>query len=91
MLTILYAMLAALTGISVGEPVHARTAVINNVASEQLALADKPDQQKVVRAAEEVGRAIGRAVRRHLQPVERQEVQTPRVALAWIDFERRHQ
>ncbi len=91
LLTILYAMLAALTGFSVGEVAPARQSVVASVQVERQEVAVNTIR-KLPPALTEFGRRVGRALR----PQRTSTEEAPQTTLpstqqvAYLDLGRRH-
>ncbi len=90
LLTILYAMLAALTGFSVGEAAPARVSVVASTQVERAEIAVNTIR-KLPPAITEFGRRVGRALRPQRTNVEEPAQTLPSVQqLAYLDLGRRH-
>jgi hypothetical protein len=90
LLTILYAMLAALTGFSVGEVAPARQAVVASVQVERTEIAVNTIR-KLPPAITEFGRRVGRALRPQRTSTDDAVQTLPSVQqVAYLDLGRRH-
>ncbi len=90
LLTILYAMLAALTGISVGDAAPARAPLVASAEAQRVEVAVNTIR-KLPPAITELGRRVGRALRPSRAPGNEQSFTLPSMQeVALVDYGRRH-